>query len=78
MPQIGPLEIATVFVVALIAFGPRRLPELARTVGKAMGELRRMAGEVREEFEAGMDEPDDIEEPEPARAVAPDPDALEL
>ena len=78
MPQIGPLEIATVFVVALIAFGPRRLPELARTIGKAMGELRRMAGEVREEFESGLDEPDEIEEPEPARPVPSNPDALEL
>ncbi len=78
MPQIGPLEIATVFVVALIAFGPRKLPELARTVGKAMGELRRMAGEVREEFGSGLDEPDEIEEPEPAEGTPPDPDDVEL
>ncbi len=78
MPQIGPLEIATVFVIALIAFGPRKLPELARTIGKAMGELRRMAADVKDEFESGLDEPDEMDEPEPAKDIPPNPDALEL
>jgi Tat protein translocase TatB subunit len=62
MPQIGPLEILVVAAVALIVFGPQKLPEIARSVGKAAAELRRMTNEVRSEFETGLDADDD--EPE--------------
>ena len=34
MPQIGPLEILVVLVVALVVFGPNKLPELGRQVGR--------------------------------------------
>ena len=47
---IGPAELIVVFIIALIVFGPGRLPELARTLGKAMRELRRMSLEVTAEF----------------------------
>lgn len=66
MPSLGPLEILTVLVVALVVFGPTRLPEIARTVGKTLAELRRAANDLRSEFEAGagldLDE-DDAEAP---------------
>lgn len=55
MPSIGPLEVLFVGVIALIVFGPKRLPEIARSVGKTVAELRRQANEVRAEFEAGLD-----------------------
>lgn len=69
MPSLGPLEILVVAVLALIVFGPERLPEIARTLGRTLNELKRMASEVRTEFEAGMnlDEvEDEPEEPDPA------------
>jgi len=47
---VGPAELLLIFVIALIVFGPGRLPELARTLGKAMRELRRMSLEVTAEF----------------------------
>jgi Tat protein translocase TatB subunit len=47
---VGPAELILIFVIALIVFGPGRLPELARTLGKAMRELRRMSLEVTAEF----------------------------
>ena len=47
---IGPAELLLIFVIALIVFGPGKLPELARTLGKAMRELRRMSLEVTAEF----------------------------
>jgi sec-independent protein translocase protein TatB len=47
---VGPLELLLIFIIALIVFGPGRLPDLARTVGKAMRELRRMSLEVTAEF----------------------------
>lgn len=40
MPSIGPLEIAIVLIIALVVFGPKRLPELARSMGKGIRELR--------------------------------------
>ena len=47
---IGPAEFIIICIIALIVFGPGRLPELARTLGKAMRELRRMSLEVTAEF----------------------------
>ena len=64
MPQIGPLEILVVAVIALIVFGPDKLPDMARSLGRAASELRRMATEVRDEFSSGLDE-EETPEPEP-------------
>jgi sec-independent protein translocase protein TatB len=60
MPMLSPLELLVVAVVALIVFGPQRLPEIARTVGRWLSEMRRMASDVRAEFESGL-ETDDSE-----------------
>ncbi|HKK52624.1 MAG TPA: twin-arginine translocase TatA/TatE family subunit, partial [Myxococcota bacterium] len=38
---IGVTELGIILVVALLVFGPKRLPELARTLGRGMGEFRR-------------------------------------
>lgn len=43
-----------IFVVALVVFGPEKLPELARTLGKVMGEFRRATGDLRSTFEEHM------------------------
>lgn len=40
MPNIGPLEIVVVLVLVLIIFGPRRLPELGRSLGKGIREFK--------------------------------------
>ena len=47
---VGPAELLLIFIIALIVFGPGKLPELARTLGKAVRELRRMSLEVTAEF----------------------------
>jgi Tat protein translocase TatB subunit len=75
VPQIGPLEILVVAVIALIVFGPDKLPDMARSLGRAASELRRMATEVRDEFASGLDEeepPEPQPEPEPNGQEAPD------
>ncbi len=56
MPQIGPLEITAVAVMALLVFGPQRLPEIARNVGKAVTELKRQASDLKAEFDGSMDD----------------------
>jgi Tat protein translocase TatB subunit len=43
MLNIGAPELLVIVVVALVVFGPNRLPELARQAGRAMAEVRRMA-----------------------------------
>ena len=53
MFNIGPEELILILVVALIVFGPKRLPEIGRTVGKAMREFRKATQDIREEFTVG-------------------------
>jgi len=46
MPNIGPLEIGIVLVIVLIVFGPKRLPELGKAMGKGIRDFRgAMSGE---------------------------------
>jgi Tat protein translocase TatB subunit len=69
---IGMPELIVILVVALVVLGPKRLPELARTLGKTMAELRRQTADVMDEFQVqGMldDEP-----PRRAAKVAPPPE----
>jgi len=40
MPNIGPLEIAIVLVIVLLIFGPKRLPDLGRSMGRGMREFK--------------------------------------
>ncbi len=45
---IGPMELVVIVVVALLIFGPQRLPEFARTLGKGLAEFRRASNELRQ------------------------------
>lgn len=56
MGPIGVQEMIAIFVVALILFGPKKLPELARTLGKALSEFRRAKNELKATFETHMHE----------------------
>lgn len=40
MPNIGPMEILVVLIIALIVFGPKRIPELGKSLGKGISEFR--------------------------------------
>lgn len=50
MLGLGPPEIGLILVLALILFGPKRLPELGRSIGKAMKEFRKATSEVEEQI----------------------------
>jgi sec-independent protein translocase protein TatA len=50
MPNIGPMELVIVFVIALIVLGPKRLPEVGRSIGSSMREFKdAISGDKREE-----------------------------
>jgi sec-independent protein translocase protein TatA len=48
--SLGPAEVLVILVVALMVFGPKRLPEVGRQVGGALRELRRVQDSVRVEL----------------------------
>lgn len=58
MFDLGFQEIIVIFIVALIVFGPKRLPELARTVGKWVGEIKRGVQAARYQIESEIDDID--------------------
>ena len=45
--SIGMPELVIILVIALIVFGPRKLPELGRSLGKSIGEFKRASNELR-------------------------------
>jgi TatA/E family protein of Tat protein translocase len=65
MPQLGPLEIAVVLLIALLVFGPNRLPELAKQVGGALRELKRIQQNIRADLHEMMDDESDGAAPPP-------------
>jgi sec-independent protein translocase protein TatA len=51
---IGTPEMMVIFVLALLLFGPKKLPELGRTLGKAITEFRRASSELKSTFDREM------------------------
>jgi sec-independent protein translocase protein TatB len=47
-------HLAIIFVVVLVVFGPEKLPELARNLGKILGEFRRATGDLQNQFEGHL------------------------
>ena len=48
---IGTQELVFIFILALVLFGPKKLPEIGRTVGKALSEFRRASNELKATFD---------------------------
>jgi sec-independent protein translocase protein TatA len=70
MPNVGPFELAIVLIIALVVFGPKRLPELGRSLGKGIREFRgSVSGESHDE-PVGHDEPERREAIEPPKPPA--------
>jgi sec-independent protein translocase protein TatA len=78
MPNIGPLELAIVLIIALVIFGPKRLPDLGKSLGKGMREFKdSLSGDndddedqARLEAAASQPQPDPDAEPVEGEVVA--------
>ena len=51
----GP-DLLVIMVIALIVFGPKKLPEIGQTIGKAMREFKKASEEAKESFQGGIKE----------------------
>jgi sec-independent protein translocase protein TatA len=51
LPQIGPLEILVILIVALVVFGPNKLPQIGRQVGRGFREFRKFQAGLRDDIE---------------------------
>jgi sec-independent protein translocase protein TatA len=64
MPNIGPLEIVIVLIIVLVIFGPKRLPDLGRSLGRGMREFKdSVTGKDKDELPAAEEK-----QPEPVAA----------
>ena len=52
MPSVGPMELAVVLIIALVIFGPKRLPNLGRSLGQGMREFKQSISAAPDEEQA--------------------------
>jgi sec-independent protein translocase protein TatA len=74
LPGLTPVHLLVVLVVALLVFGPTRLPELARQVGAAMNVYRELRDRVHHDLNPHALVESLLEKPEPAQPDAAAPE----
>ncbi len=87
LESIGTQELIIIGIIALIVFGPRKLPELAKTIAKTMAEFRKVTGEFKSTWEKEVAEDkqmlktlaeDPINEVETVKSIAGSTDSPKL
>ena len=73
--SLGAPELIAIFVLALLLFGPKKLPELGRALGRSFAEFRRATTDLKSTFERELAEADrpPVNSPPPSQAVARTP-----
>ena len=78
--NLGFPEMMFIFLLALLIFGPKKLPEIGRQIGRAMGEFRRASNEFKSQLETEMRQLEVEElkkrEPEPTPSILPPPGSV--
>jgi sec-independent protein translocase protein TatA len=72
--NIGPAELMVIFVLALLVFGPKKLPEVSRQIGRGIREFRRASDQIQGEIHGALNLDDD-EASDDHSAAAPDDDS---
>lgn len=67
MFNIGPTELMVILVLALIVFGPKKLPEMGKSIGKGLREFRKAQMDIKREITEGLDESPSQETPSTSR-----------
>lgn len=75
MPQVGPLEILVIFVVALLVFGPKEIPKVARQAAKAWREVQRFQANLRRDIDEVLREDDEEDKRSTTPMLPPKADA---
>lgn len=52
--SVGPAELILIFIIALLVFGPKKLPEVGKSVGKALREFKKASEEIKGRIEDGI------------------------
>lgn len=77
MPNIGPLELVIILVIALLILGPGKLPDVGAALGKSIREFRKASSDVQEAVNVNVDTsplpPTPVAPPAAAQAPAPAP-----
>lgn len=68
--NLGFPELVLILVIALLVFGPRKLPEIGKAIGKGMAEFKRASNDLKRTVEAEIEA---AERPSPPPAPAPPP-----
>jgi TatA/E family protein of Tat protein translocase len=76
MGPIGVPELIILLVVALIVFGPRKLPELGRSLGRSLSEFKRASNELRNTLDDEIRAEDQKAPPPPPASPSTDPRTL--
>ncbi|WP_285892299.1 twin-arginine translocase TatA/TatE family subunit [Deinococcus taeanensis] len=69
MPNIGVPELLVILLVALVVFGPRKLPELGKSLGAGLREFRKSTQGLKEEFEGTLRDPATPPGPAPVQTI---------
>ncbi|PYS96880.1 MAG: twin-arginine translocase TatA/TatE family subunit [Acidobacteria bacterium] len=72
--SIGGPELIVIFIVALLIFGPRKLPELGRALGRGMAEFRRAANDLRETLDSEIAKAESPARRDAGAAAGPSPE----
>lgn len=73
MGSLGPLELILIFLAILLIFGAKRIPEIARGLGKGIKEFKSATREITNEFNVDDSSSNRIQPPEKPRQGAPAP-----
>jgi sec-independent protein translocase protein TatA len=77
MFNIGPLELMVILIIALLVVGPKRLPEVGRSIGRGIREFRKAQEEVQKTIQSALDEGPSPQPPKPAPSAPNAADAAD-